>query len=285
MFGPDVEAAAVMPTMLPAGTAGWFRRATPGNDDATPVSIDFLNHVRGELKSIVEAFGGTENKAAVDQIATALTEYVLTNGRLADSLWIGKILTKYRTKIGAILSAGIDDTPALPSEPYGFIETDGVYVLRGVALGTRASHVVVIDRDGSGSFTDLVVSDDATIDGKVTASSGLTTVAPAAEPASWDSDASAFTGTLNAVGGAINVAADVTNPIPGNGYEDVVITNSKVATTSRIHVTMTYQSAEEPVIITEVESLAGSFRVRLRKLGTGNVTGYVGFHFDVINPV
>jgi len=289
-----------MPTMLPAGTAGWFGRNTPGNDDATPISIDFLNHVRGELKNIVEAFGYAEDKLLVNQIATALTQYVLNAGRYATNVYVGD-----KTASPGTYGTMIDLEPGLGSTEFGRVRTQKVYSTLGFYIGKDliTCHQV-IDNDldaflrhvlATGNLevrgkvknadgADVVFDDGVTVEGKTTASGGLATVAPAAVAASWDSDADAFTGTLNAVGGAINVIADVTNPIPGNSFEDVLITNSKVATTSRIHATMTYQSGEEPVIITEVESLAGSVRVRLRKLGTGDVTGAVGFHFDVINP-
>lgn len=255
------NAVETMPVAAAAGTGGWFADNNPLA--ITELDADWCNMVQGELMNIVTAFGGTLNKAQVNQIATVLTEYVLTNGRFSTSLAVGPEKSGQKA-----FSVGFTDVGG------------GDYIISLKLFGQKISEMDTrlggVRRSLYATYADL---------GSVVADKGLTTVTPEAEPASWDSGASAFTGTLNAVGGAINVAADVTNPIPGNGYEDVVITNSKVATTSRIHVTMTYQSDAEPVIVSEVESLAGSFRVRLRKLGTGDVTGYVGFHFDVINPV
>lgn len=73
--------------MLPAGTSGWFGRATPGNDDATPVSVDFLNHVRGELKGILDKWSVAESKSSVTQIGDLLYPKISVDGRFSTSLY------------------------------------------------------------------------------------------------------------------------------------------------------------------------------------------------------
>lgn len=166
MYGPDVEAAASMPVMLPAGTNGWFGRNTPGNDDATPISIDFLNHVRGELKNIVEAFGYTEDKTLVNQIATALIEYVLTNGRFSDSLYaIDDGSGGHCFRVQNVLVMGA---------PTSFITGDFFEATAAVTAGTTTNHtsigrnsgltvvksgstVAQLDTDGNGVLQDLEV--------------------------------------------------------------------------------------------------------------------------------
>lgn len=88
------NAVASMPVAAAAATPGWFADNNPLS--ITDLDADWCNMVQGELTNIVTAFGGTLTKGVVNQIATALTEYVLTNGKFSTTLkavWIDTLGT------------------------------------------------------------------------------------------------------------------------------------------------------------------------------------------------
>jgi len=65
----DPSAAAVMPALSDAGTAGWATE-TPGA--RTKWRAQAYNHLRGELKSILDAAGVAEDPLSIDQVVTVL---------------------------------------------------------------------------------------------------------------------------------------------------------------------------------------------------------------------
>lgn len=60
-----------MPAPLAAGTFGWFNNA-PGSSAGTVVTPDWCNAVTAEFKTVIEAGGGTLNKAAQNQLLLAI---------------------------------------------------------------------------------------------------------------------------------------------------------------------------------------------------------------------
>lgn len=140
----DTETAVeVMPVAAAAGTPGWFTDADPLNP--THLDADFCNMVQGELTNIVLAFGGSLTKGVVDQIATALTEYVLTNGRFSDSLY-------------AIYDAtpGVEDYLFKVTGTTSSVVSAGSYNARHGYRSGSLSDYVLVDKDLGISFVKLV---------------------------------------------------------------------------------------------------------------------------------
>lgn len=77
MYAIDhATAVAVKPAAQPAGTAGWFSDAQPGDGVPTVVTYDFLNNIQHELLNVLDAAGIAPNKAVANQLLLSIQSLV-----------------------------------------------------------------------------------------------------------------------------------------------------------------------------------------------------------------
>jgi hypothetical protein len=121
--------------------------------------------------------------------------------------------------------------------------------------------------------------------GLVTAGGGVKTVTPVDVNAAWDSGSSTFFATMNTVGGVIAIDFSAhTVAAAFAGTQTLIVTNSALDLTSRIHITLDYDGALTKMPVFRMERRNGEFELVFFNAGSAAIDDVVLVQFDIINP-